>query len=68
MLYIDGILVVNNDGLHAQETVTDTINLTQGTHLVKLAFYNNQGYKSLVLSWIKPGDIQSIIESSYFSQ
>ena len=43
ILYIDGSEVVNNDGLHAFQTVNGVVNLNAGQHSVVVNFFQNDG-------------------------
>lgn len=54
LLYIDGFLVVDNDGDHANQERNGTINLTAGTHEVITGFYENRGFQVFDVSWQGP--------------
>jgi len=49
LLTVDGLLV-NNDGLHATQTVSASKLLTKGAHWVELDFFQGGGQQSLILS------------------
>jgi Ca2+-binding RTX toxin-like protein len=49
-LYIDGALVVNDDGAHGAVTVTNQATLTAGTHTVEVRFFQAGGGQTLTLS------------------
>lgn len=68
ILYIDGVTIVNNDGLHAELTIANNFNINAGIYPIKVVYFNNQGYKAFVLSWTMPGDVETIIEPQYFIQ
>ena len=55
-VYIDGNLVVDNDGLHAPVTVTGNVFLTQGTHSLRVEFFENLGGEVLTVRYRAPGD------------
>ena len=46
-LFIDGIRVVDNDGLHSAQTQSGTENLTPGEHNVVIIFFQNGGTDNL---------------------
>ena len=50
-LYIDGNLVVDNDGLHADRLVTSTIALDQGAHTIDVRYFERTGFATLDLDW-----------------
>ena len=47
-LYIGGQLVVDNDGLHGMSEASGTIALKQGTHRIRLEFFENGGNAGLI--------------------
>lgn len=49
-LWIDGKLVVDNGGLHSEETVEDTATLSAGVHRIRVGYFQNGGGRSLDLS------------------
>lgn len=54
LLFIDGALVVDNDGDHANQERSGAANLTAGTHEVIVGFYENSGAQVLDVSWQGP--------------
>lgn len=48
LLYVDGLLV-NNDGLHSTQTVSNSKMLTQGAHYFEIDFFQATGMQSLIL-------------------
>ncbi|WP_309386347.1 PQQ-dependent sugar dehydrogenase [Cerasicoccus frondis] len=50
-LLIDGVEVVDNDGLHGNITEEGTIYLTEGDHTVVVEFFENGGGESLTVEW-----------------
>jgi len=55
-LYIDGQLVVDNDGLHAQQAVTGQITLAAGDHELVMEYFQGPRYHiALELFWKVPG-------------
>lgn len=54
-LYLDGNLVVDNDGTHTKQTASGTVNLVQGTHTFKLDYFQAaQPHLALQLFWSRP--------------
>ena len=53
-LYIDGKLVVNNDGLHGQVERSGKVNLTSGAHQIVVTYFDNGGGDGLRVSWQGP--------------
>lgn len=55
-LYIDGRLVVDNDGAHGTETVSSTaISLDAGTHDIEVFYFNRTGGLNLTVEWTPTG-------------
>ena len=54
-LYIDGVQVVNNDGLHGTSEQSGVITLTQGYHNIIVTFFELGGDQVLNVSWQGPG-------------
>ena len=50
-MWIDGKLVVNNDGLHGAEDATGYAPLAKGPHALKVAWFNKTGDAALNLRW-----------------
>ena len=53
-LYINGKLVVNNDGLHGQVERSGRVNLTAGLHEIIVTYFDNGGGDGLTVSWKGP--------------
>ena len=55
-LYIDGELVVDNDGLHAEKAVVGSINLVAGQHDIVMEYFQGPRFHiALELYWKAPG-------------
>ena len=54
-LYIDGKLVVNNDGLHGMVERSGTVQLSPGPHEIIVTYFDNGGGDGLQVSWSGPG-------------
>lgn len=65
-LFINGALIINHDGLHVSTSKTAVVNLGAGIHDIKVEYYNNLGFKSLLLSWIRPGGVETLIDKEDF--
>jgi len=62
ILWIDGTKVIDNDGVHAPVTVTQSVSLTAGNHPFRLDYYQGPRYLiALELFWKKPGDSSFVI-------
>ncbi|SDX03413.1 PA14 domain-containing protein [Ruegeria halocynthiae] len=65
-LYIDGELVINNDGNHASTLIPVSLDLTAGTHDIEIRYFESGGAQTLKLEWNGPdtgGDTQLLDES-----
>ena len=54
-LYLDGKLVINNDGLHGMSEKNATVNLTAGSHDLVVTYFDNGGGDGLNFAWSGPG-------------
>ncbi len=54
-LYIDGKMVVNNDGIHGSETAEGSIRLTPGVHTIRVEYFEAGGGEDLRVNWAGPG-------------
>ncbi len=68
-LLLDGLAVMNNDGLHAMKTVTTMIPLNSGMHAFELQFMQGSGNIGLELTMEGPGyDRGPITVSLFYNQ
>lgn len=66
-LYIDGKLVVDNDGLHAPRTVVDSVTLGEGLHLIRVSYFQGPRFDiALVLAVAGPGEEWRIFSTNEF--
>ena len=66
-LYIDGVLRVNNDGLHGfVERASSSFNLNQGPHDIKVLFLEATGDQRLEVRWQGPGIAKQLIPDEAF--
>jgi len=63
-LYIDNVLVVNNDGLHSAVEKSGTVGLQAGMHAISVGYFQVGGGKSLNVSYAGPGISKQTIPSS----
>lgn len=55
-LWLDGRLVVDNDGLHGPVERRGEIALARGMHAIEVVWFNRTGGAELGLSWARPGE------------
>lgn len=68
VLFINGLLVVNNDGLHSAQTRTGTAILPAGPATFEVRFFENTGNSNVTAFWRGPSaSATTIIPSSAFS-
>lgn len=56
-LYVDGTVVVDNDGLHGPVTITDSIFLNPGTYSLRIEFFEKGGGETLDVVYRVDGGI-----------
>ncbi len=66
-LWIDGALVVDNDGVHAMQERSGTVALSAGPHALRVEFFERDGGEGLVVSWQGHGVGKQEIPSSSLS-
>lgn len=54
-LYLDGKLLINNDGLHGMSEKKGTISLPAGPHDLMVTYFDNGGGDGLKVAWSGPG-------------
>jgi cytochrome c2 len=67
IVWIGGRAVVNNDGDHSAQTRSGDIELGEGTHPIRVAYYNNGGPHAFKIEWEGPRFGRRTIESSYLA-
>jgi len=66
-LLIDGQEIVNNDGIHASEDASGTVDLSAGWHSITVEFFEQAGGHELTVRWETPTlSKQSIPDSRLF--
>ncbi len=63
-LYLDGTLLVNNDGLHATQEASGTVTLTAGSHPIRVNYFQQGGGQSLTVSYAALGISKQAIPAS----
>jgi len=66
-VYIDGKLVVENDGIHAPERKSGQIDLKKGSHQIVVTFFNGGGGAELRLEWQSSDLKRSIVPAAALS-
>ncbi len=67
-LWIDGDLVVDNDGLHSLETKRGVAALAKGAHQIDVRYFNKTGGAELTLAWGRPGETLVSVPSAKLSR
>jgi hypothetical protein len=66
-LYIDDLLVIDNDGIHATWTERGTCDLTFGIHRIRVSYFQGPRYRlSLILSVSPPGSEWRVFSTNEF--
>lgn len=60
-LYLDGTLVVDNDGLHPPRELSGTVALAAGYHDIEVTFFERSGGEVLEVSWEGPGFAKELL-------
>ena len=63
-LYIDNVLVVNNDGLHGAIEKSGTIGLKAGKHAISVGYFQQGGGNVLTVSYSGPGVSKQAVPAS----
>lgn len=66
-VYIDDILLIDNDGLHAMQEKTGSVDLVRGSHSIRVEFFNAEHGSGLILRWSGPNVAKQVIPSSAFT-
>lgn len=64
-LLVDGSLVVDNDGRHAERVVSSSVELVAGLHDLDVQYFEIDGKKRLELAWSGPGEPYLSINYEY---
>ena len=63
-VYIDGVEVINNDGVHTVATVQSTVTLAAGSHQIEVKYFEGTGFAALKLDWSGAGFARRPLEAS----
>ncbi len=63
-LYMDNVLVVNNDGVHGAQERSGTIGLKAGKHAISVGYFQQNGGSILTVSYSGPGISKQPIPAS----
>ncbi len=66
-LFVDGALVVDNDGLHGIVEASGAVTLSAGSHAIRVTFFEKGGGQHLEVSWQGPGIAKGPIPGSALS-
>ncbi|MDA0802134.1 MAG: alpha-L-fucosidase [Planctomycetota bacterium] len=66
MLWIDGKLVVDNDGPHGAKEVRGQAPLAAGAHAIRVGFFEGGGAAMLSLEWAGPGSDRATVPAAAF--
>ena len=68
MMWVDGSIVVDNDGVHTMTTASGSVTLDAGTYDVEVKWFDRSGPQGLIASWSGPGvPAQTVIPPTAFS-
>jgi len=67
MLFIDGKVVVSNDGDHAPAKASGAVSLERGLHALLVTYYENAGGEELSVSWRPPESDEQVIPPGVLS-
>lgn len=67
-LWIDGQLLIDNDGVHRMRERSATIELEVGHHELRIEYFENTGLAGLVLAWEGPGIARQVIPATNLSR
>jgi hypothetical protein len=63
-LWIDGTLIVNNDGLHGAQERSGAVSLATGRHTIQVDFFEKTGGQVLEVRYAGPGIAKQLIPDS----
>jgi glucose/arabinose dehydrogenase len=67
-VWLDGELIIDNNGLHSMRERSATRTLTAGNHTLRTEFFENSGGAGLILSWSGPGIAKQVIPAARLVQ
>ena len=63
-LWIDGVLVIDNDGGHGVQTISNTIDLSAGLHDIKIDYTQGGGGDEAILSYTPFGGVSQVVPTN----
>lgn len=63
-LWLNGQLLVNNDGLHGMQEASGGVSLAAGLHVIRVEFFENGGGAGLVMRWSGPGIAKQVVPTN----
>ncbi|MFM7050667.1 MAG: M12 family metallo-peptidase [Planctomycetota bacterium] len=63
-LLIDGVEVVDNDGLHGMVERSGQVGLERGLHKARVEFFENGGGAGCILRWTPPGGTKQVVPAA----
>lgn len=63
-VYLNGALVINNDGLHGMQERSGTLTLASGFHHLRVEFFEGTGGAGLEFRWSGPGITKQLVPAS----
>lgn len=67
-LWIDGVLVVDHDGVHGATRKEGFVALEAGRHRVRVEYFEDTGVASLSVRWARPGGGEAQVPASAWSR
>jgi hypothetical protein len=64
-LWLDGVLLINNGGIHPLRERTRAVTLTAGLHTLQVESFANTGVAGLTLSWSRPRTAKRVIPADH---
>merc|ERR1712150_81712 len=62
-LYIDGVLSIDNDGLHSDVRRCGTFSLS-GDHKITIEFFEKGGHATMIFEWKLAGSSRTVVPAS----
>jgi hypothetical protein len=60
-MWLNGALLIDNDGLHGMQERQGTVNLAAGYHPFRIEFFENTGGAGLIFRWAGPGIAKQVV-------
>ncbi len=64
-LFLDDVLLIDNDGIHTAATVEKTIHFSTGLHRIEIRYFQATGNPRLKIEWNGPTFSRQVIASSF---